>query len=70
MIAVSYLLGSLLAKQVTSGGLDQPGEHKKQELYVALIEDHKLVLEELPGEILTQPPKQSEQDEVFWASTE
>ena len=58
MIALTHLTGSLLAKQVTSGGLDQPGEHEARA--VALLEDHKLVLEELPGEVTTQPPKQTE----------
>ena len=55
MIALTHLTGSLLAKQVTSGGLDQPGEHEAGA--VALIEDHKLVLEELPGKVTTQPPE-------------
>ena len=60
MMAVSHLSGSLLAQQVAGGGLDQPGEHEARA--VALIEDHELVLEELPGEVTTQPPEHKQEN--------
>ena len=57
MMAVSHLSGSLLAQQVAGGGLDQPGQHEAGA--VALVQDHELVLEELPaaaGAIHVLPP--------------
>ena len=58
MSAASHLPGALLSQQVAGGGLDQPGQHEARA--VALVQNHELVLEELPGEVTTQPPKQTE----------
>ena len=55
MSAVSHLPSPLLPQQVAGGGLDQPGQHEARA--VALVQNHELVLEELPGEVTAQPPK-------------
>ena len=52
---VPHLSSALLPQQVAGGGLDQPGQHEAGA--VALVQDHELVLEELPGEVTTQPPE-------------
>ena len=62
MSAASHLPGALLSQQVAGGGLDQPGQHEARA--VALVQNHELVLEELPGEVTTQPPEDIGMDDI------
>ena len=49
-----HLPGSLLAQQVAGGGLDKPGEQEAGA--VPLLQQHEVILEELPGDVSAKPP--------------